>query len=57
MVVAEALVFGKDPAAQQRDLHHAEVLWVRGQGHGVVLNAVTGRRAVPDSENSVALGP
>lgn len=30
MGIVEPLVFGKYAAAQQRDLHHAEVLWIRG---------------------------
>jgi hypothetical protein len=42
MVVVEALMFGEDAAAQQRNLHDAEVLRVGGQGHGIVLKAVTG---------------
>ena len=57
MVVVEALVFREDPAAQQRNLHDAEVLRVGGKGHGVVLKGVTGCGFFEDRENSVVMGP
>ena len=56
VVVVEALVLGKDAAAQQRNLHDAEVLRVRGQGHGIVLKAVAGCRFFHDRKDPIAVG-
>ena len=49
MVVVEALVFREDPAAQQRNLHDAEILRVGGKGYGVVLNGCNWVPASPGS--------
>ena len=56
-VVPQALMFGKDPAAHKGNLHHAEVLRVRGKGRGIVLSAVTGCGPLRDRENSVVHRP
>ena len=57
MAVAEALVFREDAAAQQRNPHDTEILRVGGEGHGVVLKAVTGCGLLQDGENPVAVRP